>query len=328
MATTHYLYLFVLTLSLSSLAFSEKCHPDDKKALLQIKKDLKNPNNFISWDPNIDCCKWYKIRCHQKTNRVITLVALIADLNLPLPPAVGDLPALETLIFHKTNLTGQIPHFISRLSNLRSLTLTWNHLTGPIPEFLSQLKQLDYIGLSFNKLTGSIPASLSQLPNLGGLLLDRNRLTGTLPESFADFQAESVYLYLSHNQLTGTVPRKWGNSNSFALIDLSRNLIEGDISFLFGKNKSWLTSVDFSRNKLEFDMSKVEFGQRLNMLDLNHNRITGTLPEGMVELNIMLNVSYNRLCGRIPVGGNLQSHDYTAYFHNKCLCGAPLPECK
>ncbi|MGI4370284.1 hypothetical protein ACR2V4_27215, partial [Klebsiella pneumoniae] len=87
--------------------------------------------------------------------------------------------------------------------------------------------------------------------------------------------------------------------------------------------------VDFSRNMFQFDLSKVVFPQSLTSLDLNHNKIYGSLPVGLTTLDLQyLNVSYNRLCGRIPTGGKLQSFDQTSYFHNRCLCGAPLPDCK
>ncbi|KAI3472155.1 hypothetical protein Pfo_029643, partial [Paulownia fortunei] len=260
-----------------SLAFSKKCHPNDKKVLLEIKNALNNPYDLISWDPKTNCCDWYVVKCGEKTNRITEFDLSNADLNLPIPAAFGDLPYLESLTFHKTNVTGQIPEAITKLSKLNFLDLRWNHLTGPVPSFLSQLKKLTYIGLSFNNFTGSIPASLSQLPNLGGLLLDRNKLTGSIPESFAEFRQQDFYLYLSHNQLTGTIPRKLGYAN-FTWIDVSRNRLEGDISFLFGKNKS-LGVADFSRNMLQFDISKVEFPKSLTNLDLNHNKITGSLPE-------------------------------------------------
>jgi hypothetical protein len=66
----------------------------------------------------------------------------------------------------------------------------------------------------------------------------------------------------------------------------------------------------------------------LTSLDLNHNKVYGKLPQGLTALNFQFfNVSYNRLCGQIPVGGTLQSFDIYEYFHNKCLCGSPLPKC-
>ncbi|KAK6149196.1 hypothetical protein DH2020_016721 [Rehmannia glutinosa] len=327
MSTSHFLKLVLLFLSFFSLAFPERCHPNDKKALLEIKKALNNPYDFISWDPKTDCCDWLAVECDEKSNRITQFDISQANLNRPIPTAIGDLPYLETLTFHKTNLTGQIPKAISKLSQLNFLDLRWNHLSGPVPSFLGQLKKLTFIGLSFNNLSGSIPASLSSLPKLGGLLLDRNKLTGNIPESFADFRQQDFYLYLSHNQLVGGIPRKLGNAN-FTWIDVSRNRLEGDVSFLFGKNKS-IGVADFSRNMLEFNLSKVEFPKSLTNLDLNHNRITGSLAEGLVKIDLIsLNVSYNRLCGQIPVGGSLQRFDYTSYFHNRCLCGAPLPKCK
>ena len=104
-------------------------------------------------------------------------------------------------------------------------------------------------------------------------------------------------------------------------------MLQGDISFLFGTNKT-VQIVDFDRNMLEFNLSSVQFPDSLASLDLNHNRIFGSLPEGLVNLNLQyLNVSYNRLCGQIPVGGDLQDMDSTSYLHNRCLCGAPLPQC-
>ncbi|KAL8456454.1 hypothetical protein ACS0TY_034605 [Phlomoides rotata] len=317
----------LLFLSLTPLSFSERCHPNDKKALLQLKKDLNNPYDLISWKPKDDCCEWYVVKCDEKTNRIIQFDLSKSDIQLPIPAAVGDLPYLESLTFHHTNVTGQIPVAISKLSNLKFLDLRWNLLTGPVPSFLGNLKKLTYIGLSFNSLTGSIPASLSQLPELTGLLLDRNKLTGSIPESFADFKQQDFYLYMSNNQLSGHIPRKLGSAN-FSLFDVSRNRLEGDLSFMFGRNKS-VGNAYYERNLFEFDFSKVEIGDDLRNLHLHHNKIYGSIPKGLTKTDLIyLNVSYNRLCGEIPVGGRLQELEYTVYFHNKCLCGSPLPNCK
>ncbi|KAL7138558.1 hypothetical protein ABFS83_10G172100 [Erythranthe nasuta] len=313
-------------------AFSQRCHPNDKKALLQIRKYLNTPpnSNLISaWDPRTDCCDWNQVvRCDGATNRITIFNLLLADLNRPIPAAVFDLVFLEELYFHETNLTGGIPRAITKLSQLKYLDLSLNHLSGTIPTFLGQLKNLLSIDLSYNKFTGSIPASLSQIPNLNTLFLDRNNLTGGIPATFSNFRQGEFFLYASRNYLSGEIPRKLGEVN-FKLIDVSRNMLEGDISFLFGKNKS-LIYADFSSNLLQFDFSTVEyFPTSLGTLDLSHNRITGSLPVGLVDLNLdRLNVSYNRLCGQIPVGGQLQGFETTSYLHNKCLCGAPLNKCK
>ncbi|KAL8133487.1 polygalacturonase inhibitor 1-like [Apium graveolens] len=319
---------YFLSLSFPCYA-AEKCNPKDKKVLLKIKQDLGNPYHLASWNPDTDCCDWYVVDCDPKINRINALTVFQANISGQIPAAVGDLPFLETLLFrHITNITGEIPSAIAKLTRLKTVRLSWTNLTGPVPSFFSKLKTLTYLDLSFNQLSGSIPPSLSLLPSLLALHLDRNRLTGTIPESFGAFTGSSPPdLFLSHNQLTGSVPKTLGNMN-FTRIDLSRNKLEGDISFLFGKSKA-LQDADFSRNLFEFDITKLEFPESLSNLDWNHNKLTGNVPVGLTTLDNLqqFNVSYNRLCGQIPVGGNLQGFTYAEYFHNRCLCGAPLPAC-
>ena len=188
---------------------------------------------------------------------------------------------------------------------------------------------MNFLDLSFNNLTGSIPPSLPELPNLGALHLDCNKLTGSIPESFGNFPAGSAPdLYLSQNMLTGPVPKSLGNLNVSLWIDLSPNRLEGDVSFLFGKNKT-IQNINLSRNLFQFDLSNMEFPDSLVYLELSHNKIFGSPPKGLTELNLgFLGASYNRLCGQIPVGGKLQSFDFNSYCHNTCLCGDPMPACK
>ncbi|KAG9132984.1 hypothetical protein Leryth_015354 [Lithospermum erythrorhizon] len=307
---------------------SAKCNSQDKKVLKEIEKAIAIPPYFQSWTTDSGCCEWYGVRCDEITNRVISLNiddgTVVAG---KIPDAVGDLPYLKTLIFHKCpNLKGPIPESITKLKNLTTLWFTNNNLSGPIPSFLSKLKNLDYINLSFNNFSGPIPASLSELPKLGYLRLDRNQLTGSIPESLGNLALQS-YIIIGHNQLSGKVPQSFANAD-FTTLDFSKNKLEGDISFLFGKKKT-LQTADFSRNLFQFDLSKVEFSNNLIFMDLNHNKIFGSLPEGLTKLELQtFNVSYNRLCGKIPTGGRLQTYEQSAYLHNRCLCGAPLPACK
>ncbi|GLT96137.1 hypothetical protein SLE2022_137820 [Rubroshorea leprosula] len=301
----HFLLPILLLSTLLCLSSSELCHPEDKKVLLDIKKAFNDPYVLSSWHPKADCCHWLCVECHLITHRIITLI-IMADNKIsgPIPPQVGDLPFLQTLVFHKLpNITGPIQPTIAKLKSLTFLRLSWTNISGSVPDFIGQLKNLTFLDLSFNNLTGSIPSSLSSLPNLAALHLDRNKLTGTIPESFGKFQGNAPYLYLSHNQLSGKIPASLSKTD-FSLIDLSRNKLEGDPWMLFGTNKT-TSQIDLSRNMLEFDLSKVEIPKTMQYLDLNHNRISGGIPAALAAINNLqfLNVSYNRLCGQIPVGG-------------------------
>ncbi|XP_047317247.1 polygalacturonase inhibitor-like [Impatiens glandulifera] len=329
------IFIFIILLlsdqSIWAVSGAIRCHPQDMKVLLKIKNDLGNPYVLTCWNPQIvkDCCDWCSIYCDLETNRITGLFISNSNLSAQIPLSVVDLPYLDNLRFHKLpNLIGNIPHIITNLTHLKYLDISWTNISGPIPDFLSQLNNLNDLDLSFNNLTGTIPSSLSELSNLTYLNLHGNKLTGSIPDSFGNFKGNpSPYLILSHNQLTGNVPKSLADLK-FPVLDLSRNNLQGDISFFFAPDKD-LQSHDFSRNMFEFDLSKVVFPNTLTSLDLNHNKIYGSLPQGLTSLNLeYLNVSYNRLCGEIPVGGNLQTFETTSYFHNRCLCGAPLPPCK
>ncbi|WOH00127.1 hypothetical protein DCAR_0519485 [Daucus carota subsp. sativus] len=322
------LCICMIFLCLPNLSASQRCNNNDKQALLQIKTALKNPTITDSWVSDDDCCGWDLVECDETSNRIISLIIQDDEaLTGQIPPQVGDLPYLQALWFRKLpNLFGKIPEEISALKDLKSLRLSSTSLSGPVPLFFPQLTKLTCLDLSFNKLLGVIPPQLSTLPNLKALHLERNELTGEIPDIFGNF-AGSPDIYLSHNQLTGFVPKTFARADPIRL-DFSGNRLEGDISFLFGPKKR-LEMLDFSGNVLSFNFSRVqEFPPSLTYLDLNHNQISGSLSSELAKLDLQtFNVSDNNLCGKIPTGGNLQRFDRTAYLHNSCLCGAPLPEC-
>lgn len=320
--------LLFLSLPSPSLG-AAKCNSQDKAALLQIKAAMNNPYHLASWDPNQDCCSWYALKCDSSSGRVTALTIFDGEISGQISPAIGNLPYLQMIDINTlTNLTGTIPSTITKLTSLNFLRLKGNKLSGPVPPFLSSLTKLYFLDLSFNLFSGSIPASLSQLPNLLALHLDHNKLTGPVPESFGNFAGNTPDLYLSNNLLSGALPKSLGYVNFSMEIDLSFNNFVGDASFLFGKNKT-VNFVELNSNSFQFDLSNVAFPDRLTNLVIDHNQIFGSLPQGLTQLNLQeLNVSYNNLCGQIPQGGKLQSFDSSAYDHNKCLCGAPLPACR
>ncbi|XP_010274094.1 PREDICTED: polygalacturonase inhibitor 2-like [Nelumbo nucifera] len=326
--SSSFLLILLLVSSLLSLSLSasSRCHPDDKRALLAIKKSL-NPQNFASWNPRTDCCGWDDVIC-DADDQVVRLYIRYTTMIGSIPAAVGDLRYLEILDFsYINNLTGSIPYSITKLQNLKSLTISRTSVTGPVPEFLSQLKNLESLDLSFNELSGPIPASLADLTKLGYLVLRVNKLTGTIPDSLGRFKSNFTTFDLSHNELSGTIPKSLGGLN-FQGIGLSDNNLVGDASMLFRENSDALW-YDLSRNQLDFDLSKVRFPKTTSSLDLSHNRIRGSIPKQLTELSVAeLDLSYNRLCGEIPIGGNLQTLGSGPFYHNKCLCGSPLPKCK
>ncbi|KAK7337283.1 hypothetical protein VNO77_17848 [Canavalia gladiata] len=315
----------------SSKAISQRCHPQDKKALLQIKREFHSPSLEKAWDPHTDCCSWNHLSCDLITNR-LDFFFFSGGLELhsptPIPPSIGNLPYLTELQLHNiSNLIGPIPPSFTNLKNLKTLKISYTNLSGEIPQFLTKLKTLTSIDLSYNTLFGEIPASLPSLRFLFEIILDGNHLSGPIPDSFGTFSKLLDTLTLSHNQLSGRIPPSFGKLD-ISTLDLSWNKLEGDASMLFGSNKKYVV-LKLSGNSLAFDIGKVGVPKILTELKFDHNHIYGRLPEGLTDLKILedLNVSFNVLCGRIPQGGNLQKFNASSYTPNKCLCDSPLPKC-
>ncbi|KAI3412228.1 LRRNT_2 domain-containing protein [Psidium guajava] len=323
---------FLLSLSISvvllPLASSELCHPADRAALLRVKTSLNNPPLLSSWRPNTDCCNWSSIFCDLTTHRIVSLYITDGGFApaVRIPTAIGDLAALEVLTLQNlTGLSGPFPPAIANLKNLKYITLTAINLAGTIPSYLSLIKNLEFLDLSSNKLTGSIPSWLSRNSKLRYIGLNGNRLSGTIPESLKLLSDNEPSLALSDNRLSGEVPSSFRGVN-FRYVNVAGNMLRGDGSMFFGANKV-TERIDLSRNRFKFNLSRVEFPEGLTGLDLSYNRIFGGIPEGIVKLELLefLNLTYNALCGKIPAG---PSFGYESYFHNRCLCGAPLKSCK
>ncbi|KAK7344707.1 hypothetical protein VNO77_14656 [Canavalia gladiata] len=322
------LLLFTL-LSHATHSLSERCNQEDKKVLLQIKKELNNPTLLSSWKPNTDCCgkRWYGVKCNPHNNRVTSLsISDDKDLVAQFPPSIANLPYLEILfLYNLPNLTGPIPKPISKFTKLQSISISLTGVSGPIPNFRPILESLSFLDLSHNSLTGTLPPLLFKSSNLSAILLNNNKLTGPIPYTYGFFK-NLLNLDISHNQLSGTLPMSLARLN-LLVIDLSHNRLEGDASMLFGSTKV-IAYMDLSWNLFAFDLGKVELSKdEISYFDVSHNLIYGSLLKGIENVGV-LNLSYNRLCGEIPKGGNFQNFGVSSYFHNKCLCGSPLPSCK
>ncbi|XP_020250457.1 polygalacturonase inhibitor 3-like [Asparagus officinalis] len=214
--------------------------------------------------------------------------------------------------------------------DLVALDLSRNRIRGGIPRQITKATGLMKLDLSHNRLCGRIPTGGKMRRFHSPSYLHNKCLCGTpLPRCHAlredsDGRQDEA---LSRNHLSGPIPRELGRIN-FDTVDLSRNLLTGDASFLFGTDK-WAREIDLSSNELNFDMSELMFARDLVALDLSRNRIRGGIPRQITKATglMKLDLSHNRLCGRIPTGGKMRRFHSPSYLHNKCLCGTPLPRC-
>ncbi|KAJ6704958.1 hypothetical protein OIU79_009795 [Salix purpurea] len=176
-------------------------------------------------------------------------------------------------------ITGPLSPIISNLSGLRSLSLSENNFYGIIPPKFSSLHHLHYLFLDSNSLHGPFPEFLSVLPNLTVLSLSGNHLTGTLPPSFFSNCTSLANIDLSQNLLTGQIPEEIGNCPGIWNLNLYNNQFTG-----------------------ELPASLANISELYN-IDVEYNNLTGELPGnimGKLYSVVSLHLSYN----------NMFSHDH------------------
>lgn len=150
----------------------------------------------------------------------------------------------------------------------------WGPLTNGTLESLSDLEFLD---LSMNKFTGPVPAQLFFKPMLSSLFLQRNYLSGGLPLKPKD--GEPLI----------------GSNGQESIVDLSHNLISGELSTVFDGVESLFLNNNRLIGKVPEEYVKSVCSGNTRTLYLQHNYFTGIpLNEGTVLPDtVSLCLSYN-----------------------------------
>ena len=279
-------------------------------------------------------------------------------------------------------LSGSIPPQLGTLSNLTSLLLDDNRLSGSIPPELGSLSKLTALNLAINRLTGSIPAELGNLTNLTYIFIaSHNRLEGCVPKGLVNVErndmaslnlpvcspdvAALMAVYDATNGANWDDNTGWGTltpvedwygvtvdqDDNVTALDLSDNLLRGAVSPQFGNfpklttlnlrtnyrltgaipaelgNLSNLTTLILATNRLSGPIPP-ELGRLSNLttLDLGVSQLSGPIPPELASLSNLteLLLWYNDLTGSIPADlGNLTNLTRLTLNDNKLSGGIP-----
>ncbi|PKU73555.1 receptor-like protein EIX2 [Dendrobium catenatum] len=135
------------------------CFVVERRALLQFRKSLNDPEGRLSSWRGSECCSWRGIRCDNHTG-LVTFIKL----RNPYP----DIDSFVKFRSHGFwNLSGKIDSSLLQLKSLEQLDLSYNTFGGiPIPHFFGSLKKLRYLNLSRAGFSGTVPAHLGNLSRL------------------------------------------------------------------------------------------------------------------------------------------------------------------
>ena len=276
----------------------------DCSVLLVAKDDLEGTTGTLNWSKNLAIADWDGVGV--SNGRVTRLNVPGTNsggnttiLNGVIPPILGDLTALTSLLLDHHNLAGAIPPRLGNLTNLTRLSLTTNRLTGSIPSALGKLTKLTELTLGGNRLTGNLPAEMANMTKLSILWLSGNDLSGSIPSFLGNLRIS--YLNLVGNRFSGPIPPELGNP-SLQHLSLAANNLTGPIPD--NLKKAPIQSLSLSANQLTGPIPTwLADKPNLDLLDLSWNYFTGTIPQGLADLKHLYRLSLyrNNLTGCVPL---------------------------
>ncbi|KAG5045908.1 hypothetical protein JHK82_015288 [Glycine max] len=241
------------------------------------------------------------------------------------PSGLNNLQQLRVLDLHANQLWAEIGDVLSTLRNVERVDLSLNQFFGGLSltvenvsglantvhflnlshnnlngrfftnSTITLFRNLQVLDLSGNSITGELP-SFGSLLALRVLRLPRNQLFGSLPEELLQTSMPLEELDLSFNGFTGSLPT---SLRRCTVIDLSRNMLSGDISVI----QNWeapLEVIVLSSNKLSGSLPSIlETYSKLSTVDLSLNELKGSIPRGLVASSSVtrLNLSGNQFTG-------------------------------
>ncbi|XP_057435953.1 receptor-like protein Cf-9 [Lotus japonicus] len=193
--------------------------------------------------------------------------------------ALGQL----TYLYMPRNSVNSIPSWMWRKISLEGLIISDNSLTGKISPLICNLKYLVNLDLSFNKLSGTIPSCLGSFSqSLQSLELQENHLSGLIPQTYMTGSALKM-IDLSYNNMRGQLPRALLNCTMLEYLSVGYNKINDSFPFWLGALPG-LKVIALSNNQLHGPIGcpKACSFSKLHIIDLSHNKLSGSLPSQMI----------------------------------------------
>ncbi|CAL9089382.1 unnamed protein product, partial [Musa acuminata var. zebrina] len=170
-----------------------------------------------------------------------------------IPMNFGNLINLNSLDLSQNKISGQIPETIGNL-NIRWLDLSDNFFSGQMPETFNRLYNLQILDVSYNHLTKLVFGTLNELCNLSFIDLSLNYIGGELTDLINALpdcnQGARLGIFIRANNLSGIVPSSIGQLSALFELDISSNLLKGNITEAHFSKLINLAHLDISYNSL------------------------------------------------------------------------------
>ncbi|KAL5549685.1 hypothetical protein UlMin_004916 [Ulmus minor] len=220
------------------------------------------------------------------------------------PNWLGRFRGLQHLDLSNSLLHGPIPSSLWNLSNLRELDVQSNSLEGILSEIhFSNLPSLKVLNIGYNyNLTFKVSSDWIPPFSLQIIKMENCKIEGSEFPQWLRTQEEVTHLYLRNASISGIFPM-WLQSMPLSYLDLSDNRIKGSIPNSLCR-LNYLRSLDLSRNMLHGQIPHCwEDSLTIDYIDLSSNKLSGTIPTSIGNLPSLMwfHVNNNSLSGKLPL---------------------------
>ncbi|KAL7173199.1 hypothetical protein ACSBR2_032633 [Camellia fascicularis] len=127
---------------------------------------------------------------------------------------------------------------------------------------------------------------------------------------------------MSHNSFTRSLPSEIADFRNLVMLDVSHNILSGDIPGSLGKCLA-LEQLYLQSNSFQGTIPDLGELMGIQYFDLSSNNLSGQIPMYMVNFSSLqnLNISWNNLEGEVQVQGVFKNASAIEFFGNSKLCG-------
>ncbi|PUZ67711.1 hypothetical protein GQ55_3G457100 [Panicum hallii var. hallii] len=217
----------------------------------------------------------------------------------------GEVPAclftecwfLKFLRLSNNNLGGPILGGANKhLSFGGALYLDSNYFEGPLPNNLSG--EVSIMDFHDNKLSGELDVSFWNIPSLEVLSVASNGLTGQIYPTICKLTGLH-YLDVSNNDFEGSIPN-CSSKLMLYFLNMSSNTLSGFPSYFV--NSSNVVALDIGYNRFMGSLDWIQHLYQIQLLLLGGNMFEGHISAELCHLQHLniIDLSHNRLSGSLP----------------------------
>ncbi|KAH7861814.1 hypothetical protein Vadar_031217 [Vaccinium darrowii] len=231
----------------------------------------------------------------------LTNLSLLGNrINGSIPKEIGDIATLVELVLEDNRLEGPLHQNLGNLSRLTRLFLSGNNFTGTIPDSFGNLKNLTDFRIDGSVLSGNIPALIGNWTKIDRLDMQGTSMDGPVPSTVTNLKNITVLRISDLNGTSMTFP-DLREMKQLEILVLRNCLITGPIPDYVGGFTA-LKTLDLSFNMLTGQIPETFQSLKFNYMFLNNNSLSGALPDWITNSKQNIDVSYNNFTGQSQLG--------------------------